>query len=48
MSPKYDPENNITQGIRAQIQDTYKAMRRIRGLENKLRNSPSGDTSNDW
>ena len=48
MSPKYDPENNITQNIRSEIQDTYKAMFKIKGLEAKVSRSDQGDTSNDW
>ena len=46
--PKYDPANNINQGIRSEIQDTYHAMRKIRGLEAKVSKMDQGDTSNDW
>ena len=46
---KWDPENDLTQGIRSEISDTYKAMRRIRGLEAKLSKQGNiGTSSADW
>ena len=49
LQTKWDPENNVTQQVRSEIQDTYKAMRRIRGLEAKLAGQAnSGSSSADW
>ena len=47
---KWDPEHNVHHMVRSEVNDIYKAMSRIRMLENKLsREDPnSGTTSFDW
>ena len=47
---KWDPDHNVHHMMRSEVNDIYKAMTRIRMLENKLRNYDmnSGTTNADW
>ena len=46
---KWDPEHNPTHMVRSEVSDVYKAMSKIRALENRLKNSKlSGETNDDW
>ena len=46
---KWDPEHNPAHMVRSEVNDIYKAMTKIRALENKLRNyKGSGNTNADW
>merc|ERR1719313_621930 len=46
----WDPEHNPHQLIRAEVNDLYKAMTKIRALENKLKKegNNTGTTNFDW
>ena len=46
----WDPEHNPHQLIRAEVSDLYKAMTKIRALENKLKQEGlnTGTTNADW
>ena len=46
---KWDPDHNAHHMIRSEVNDIYKAMSKIRMLENKLRGQDSSGTTNfDW
>ena len=47
---KWDPENNPAHMIRSEVSDIYKAMTKIRALENKVKkfDPNSGTTNQDW
>ena len=44
----WDPAANPAHMVRAEVNDIYKAMTKIRALEAKLKNSKGGDTNYDW
>ncbi len=50
LDTKWEPEKNPAQLIRSEVTDVYKAMRKIRELEAKLKgfDMNSGKTNFDW
>lgn len=50
LNEKWDPANNPHQMIRSEVNDLYKAMTKIRALENKLKKegANTGTTNFDW
>ena len=45
----WNPEQNPAHMVRSEVSDIYKAMTKIRALENKLKNwKGNGDTNADW